>query len=166
MATGSERPKVTRHTTLWMGSNNLRLLCRNRSLDSDKRKREPAVHIDPRWLQRSQELFLDLETMCRFLGGELLHTTNGCEIRLSVWSFQFWVKWVRVQRTVYYLTKDPKFILVLVCEYILCSIIVFCRAAVSFHWLTIRCTLGQHHMFALHKQTVFLEQSWTDNRRE
>lgn len=36
MATGRERPKVTRHTRLWMGSNNLRLLCRNRSLTQVK----------------------------------------------------------------------------------------------------------------------------------
>lgn len=36
MATGSDRPKVTRHTTLWMGSNNLRWLCRNRSLHESR----------------------------------------------------------------------------------------------------------------------------------
>lgn len=36
MATGRERLKVSRHTKLWMGSINLRFLCKNLSLHVEK----------------------------------------------------------------------------------------------------------------------------------
>ena len=65
MATGRERPKVTRHTMPWMGSNNLRFRCRNCSLHKSRQVIKGSVSlcgsIPNDCKLQSQEVFLDLE---------------------------------------------------------------------------------------------------------
>lgn len=80
MATGSERPKVTRHTTLWMGSNNLRFLCRNRSLQVKKAiKGNVCVDRSRMTTAMPRVIFRSGEKHCADLG-ERFCTISGWEI--------------------------------------------------------------------------------------
>lgn len=84
MATGRERLKVSRHTKLWMGSINLRFLCRNLSLQKDgdkrKKKRKESVNILCESVPEDDcGLFLDVgkSIMFGFQGSYFLQLVGG-----------------------------------------------------------------------------------------